>query len=67
MTSCAYLDHTISIVLGTSSPTAVHCDGPASRVFHDGRGCAPVCAAHHAWRRTLSQVHGHGRGCRGDR
>lgn len=59
---CAYVDHNAH-----DGKTAVRlgvprCHGLLS-VFHDARGCRPVCAAHRAWRSRLSQAAGHSRGC----
>lgn len=35
----------------------------AVAIFHDQRGCVPVCAPHKAWRRTTSRMGGHSRDC----
>lgn len=60
MVGCAYHDHN---ALGAVTRTrAVRCEGPLS-IFHDTRGCRPVCDAHCQWRRTLSQSPGHSPDC----
>ena len=52
---CAYEDH-------NGQADTVACAGPIV-ITHDGRGCRPTCAAHAAWRQTLSHAGGHSPDC----
>lgn len=59
---CVYHDHDALGAATRARTGAVRCEGPLS-IFHDTRGCRPVCDAHRRWRGTLSQLLGHSPDC----